>query len=105
MDRVTEPTNYEPPRVRTYPQGTQDWVGVHYITLIVPRRCVSFGGGCPSIHFLSASLMPARPPSRIWLSVGTPGCLVLLMYSRHRSKNSANGYATHSFWGCPDTSS
>ena len=45
MDRVAEPTNYEPPRVRTYPQGTQDWVAVHYITLIVPRRCVSFGGG------------------------------------------------------------
>ena len=30
MDRVAEPTNYEPPRFQTYPQGTQGWVAVHY---------------------------------------------------------------------------
>ena len=30
MDRVAKPTHYEPPRVRTYPQGTQGWVTVHY---------------------------------------------------------------------------
>ena len=30
MDRVAKPTNYEPPRFRTYPQGTQGWMAVHY---------------------------------------------------------------------------
>ena len=30
MDRVSKLTNYESPRFRTYPQGTQGWVAVHY---------------------------------------------------------------------------
>ena len=43
MDRVAKPTNYEPPRVRTYPQGTQGWVAVHYsATTMCP---FSMGGG------------------------------------------------------------
>ena len=30
MDSVAKPTHYEAPGVRTYPQGTQGWVLVHY---------------------------------------------------------------------------
>ena len=43
MDRVAKPTHYEPPRVRTYPQGTQGRVLVHYsATTIVYYPCTFF---------------------------------------------------------------
>ena len=38
MDRVTKPTHYELPRVRTYPQGTR----AGCLSTIVPRRYVYY---------------------------------------------------------------
>ena len=50
MDRVSKSTNYESPRFRTYPQGTQGWIAVHYsATTMCPfsMRFVLIPSDCP----------------------------------------------------------
>ena len=50
MDRVAKPSHYELPRVRTYPQGTQGWVAVHYSATTM----------CPFFVHLSSYLQSVR---------------------------------------------
>ena len=42
MDRVAKPTHHEPPRLRTYPQGTHGWVLVHYSAMTMCLLPVHF---------------------------------------------------------------
>ena len=51
MDRFAKPTNYEPPRVRTYPQGTQGWVAVHYSATTMCPFSMHLSSYLPSVLF------------------------------------------------------
>ena len=81
MDRVYKPTNYELPRFRTYPQGTQGWVVVHYGATTMCPFSMHLSSCLPSVQLKC----PGRSglPDHLWDSNPTGGLtlgVVLLCY-------------------------